>query len=69
VVDVSLNFDALKFNWVIDNILPYIPENQQFYDFRYQFRAFGSRFEHFKVKKPAIMLIWAHCSHHVIERP
>jgi hypothetical protein len=23
----------------------------QFYDFRYKFRAFGSRFEHFKVQK------------------
>jgi hypothetical protein len=40
----------------------------QFYDFRYQFRAFRSRFEHFKVqkmpgpkKREVLLLIWVQC--------
>jgi hypothetical protein len=68
---VSLNFDTLKFNWVIDIVI--YTWKSQFYDFRYQFRAFGSRFEHFKVQKMLqefiypfkkilfFGLIWAHC--------
>jgi hypothetical protein len=30
VVDVSLNFDGLKLNWVIDIVIWYIPENHNF---------------------------------------
>jgi hypothetical protein len=49
VVDVSLNIDALKFNWVIDIVI--YTWRSPFSDFRYQFRAFGSRFEHLKEQK------------------